>query len=119
MAAQRVVLCLALAVGSAAAMHGTALAQENRGTMEQQMACTPDVWRLCSDMIPDRDRIVGCLRQNTASLSEPCRAVFESKNASRQPTPRGRAAPQARPGGQRAMPQQPQSRPDNDDDDDY
>ncbi len=41
------------------------------------MACTPDVWRLCSDQIPDVDRIVSCLRQNTPQLSNGCRAVFE------------------------------------------
>ena len=54
-----------------------AVADETRGTMEQQMACTPDVMRLCSDLIPDADRIAGCLRQNTPQLSGACRAVFE------------------------------------------
>jgi hypothetical protein len=116
MAAQRVVLCLALAVGSTAAMQGTAFAQENRGSMEQQMACTPDVWRLCSDQIPDRDRIVGCLRQNTRLLSAPCRAVFES-NTAQQQSPRGRAAPSPRYADPRVMPPQ-QQRPDYYDDDD-
>ena len=57
--------------------------QEYRGTWEQQMACTPDVWRLCSDQIPDVSRIVTCLRQNTPQLSNNCRAVFES-NAEQQ-----------------------------------
>ncbi|MGJ4941659.1 hypothetical protein ACQR1W_13885 [Bradyrhizobium sp. HKCCYLS1011] len=56
---------------------GAALADDNRGTMDQQMACTPDVWRLCSAYIPDRDSIVACLKQNTPQLSGPCRAVFE------------------------------------------
>src|SRR5215470_5583399 len=70
-------------------------AQEYRGTMEQQMACTPDVWRLCSDQIPDTNRIVSCLQQNTPQLSSGCRAVFEARNQSQrqdQP-PRGRVAP--------------------------
>ena len=66
---------------------------EYRGTWEQQEACTPDVWRLCSDQIPDVDRIVACLRQNTPQLSRGCRAVFESKDQARQPDPRGRAVP--------------------------
>ena len=61
-----------------------ASADENRGTMEQQMACTPDVWRLCSEHIPDRDRIVACLRQNTPQLSGACRAVFEPGNTTPQ-----------------------------------
>ena len=55
-----------------------ARADDNRGTMEQQMACTPDVWRLCASQIPDVGRIVACLRANTPRLSEGCRAVFAS-----------------------------------------
>jgi hypothetical protein len=46
--------------------------------MEQQMACTPDVFRLCGAQIPDVNRIVACLQQNTPQLSGPCRAVFDS-----------------------------------------
>jgi hypothetical protein len=80
-----------------------ATSQEYRGTWEQQMACTPDVWRLCSSEVPDVGRIVGCLQQNTSQLSNRCRAVFESsaeqQQASRvvpqrgpqQMAPRGRA----------------------------
>jgi hypothetical protein len=56
-----------------------------QGTMEQQLACTPDVWRLCSEHIPDVNRIVMCLRQNTPQLNGPCRAVFESNNSSSNP----------------------------------
>ena len=65
-----------------------ASSQEYRGTWEQQMACTPDVWRLCSDQVPDVSRIVACLRQNTPQLSNNCRAVFET-NAEQQQANRG------------------------------
>ena len=103
-----VVFSLALAVGSVGALQSTAFAQEYRGTWEQQMACTPDVWRLCGDQVPDVSRIVACLRQNTPQLSNNCRAVFESQaNAQQQQpagrapqqqmAPRGRAAPQVQP----------------------
>ena len=92
MAAQRIVLSLALAIASVGALQNTALGQEYRGTWEQQMACTPDVWRLCGAQVPDVNRIVGCLRQNTELLSGPCRAVFESNNSAPTP-PRGRMAP--------------------------
>jgi hypothetical protein len=82
-----------LSVGSMQA----ALAEEYRGTMEQQMACTPDVWRLCGDQIPDVNRIVACLQRNTPKLSSGCRAVFESNNSAppsqAAPPPRGRVAP--------------------------
>jgi hypothetical protein len=92
MAAQRIVLSLALAIGSVGALQNIAFAEEYRGTLEQQMACTPDVWRLCGAQVPDVNRIVGCLRQNTELLSGPCRAVFDSNNNVPAP-PRGRIAP--------------------------
>jgi hypothetical protein len=76
-----------MAIGAVAAWPGTAHAQD-RGTMEEQMACTPDVWRLCGAQIPDVDRIVACLRANTAQLSAPCRAVFVEPSASPPPPQR-------------------------------
>jgi hypothetical protein len=90
MRAQPIILGLAISIGGIAS---PAFAQENRGTFEQQMACTPDVFRLCSELIPDAGRITMCLRQNTSQLSNPCRAVFESNaSAQVQPQPRGRVA---------------------------
>jgi hypothetical protein len=94
MQAHRMVLGLAVIVALAA----PAAAQEHRGTFEQQMACTPDVFRLCGDRIPDENRIVACLQQNTPLLSDACRAVFQSSNtAPQQPAPRGRMS-RPRPG---------------------
>src|SRR5215469_3853615 len=85
----RIALSAALSISAMAAQ-----AQEYRGTMEQQMACTPDVWRLCSDQIPDTNRIVACLQQNTPQLSSSCRAVFHSNNqAQQQQLPRARTQP--------------------------
>jgi hypothetical protein len=93
---QRIAFACVLSVAAS----GAAWSQEYRGTWEQQMACTPDVWRLCSDQVPDVDAIVACLRQNTPQLSSGCRAVFESNasaqppaGAQPQPAPRSRAAP--------------------------
>jgi hypothetical protein len=90
----RIALGMALAIGGMVTSHA-AFTEEYRGTMEQQMACTPDVWRLCRDQIPDVNRIVACLRQNTPVLSSGCRAVFETSNQAQppQPVPRGRSAP--------------------------
>jgi len=112
MRTERIALSVALAVGGMVAQ-GAAFAQEYRGTMEQQMACTPDVWRLCSDQIPDVNRITACLQQNTPQLSTACRAVFQSNNQMQpqQPVPRGRAMPPPR---YNAAP--PPRRPDDDDD---
>jgi hypothetical protein len=49
-------------------------AKAQSGNAEQ--ACTPDVMRLCQDFVPDRDRIVGCLKAKRRQLSSECRAVF-------------------------------------------
>jgi hypothetical protein len=86
-----VVLSLAMSIACGIAIQNPAFSEEYRGTLEQQLACTPDVFRLCGEHIPDSNRIVACLRQNTPQLSGPCRSVFESKaTASQQPEPRGR-----------------------------
>jgi hypothetical protein len=86
---------LALSISCAFAASNAAFSEEYRGTLEQQLACTPDVFRLCGEQIPDTARIVTCLRQNTPQLSGACRAVFES-NASMPeaaPPPPRRSAP--------------------------
>ena len=112
MRARRIALGFVIATSAVAAIQSVASAEEYRGTWEQQMACTPDVWRFCASQIPSVDGIVACLRQNTPQLSSSCRAVFESNasaqapQAQPQPAPRGRVAP--------AQPQaapQPQSQP--------
>jgi|SRR5579864_3494979 len=65
------VLALVLSVGEAAAQ------QEYRGTEQQQLACTQDVFRLCWNEIPNVTQIVACLVREKPRLSEACRAVFE------------------------------------------
>jgi hypothetical protein len=84
-------------VGFATVIGGGTLAtaEENRGTIEQQMACTPDVFRLCGAAIPDQNRIVACLRSNTPVLSAPCRAVFESSDSTPAPPPQNPPQPPA------------------------
>jgi hypothetical protein len=47
------VLSLAMSTACSVAVLTPAFSEEYRGTAEQQMACTPDVWRLCFDQIPD------------------------------------------------------------------
>ena len=87
----KTVLSLAIATAGGIAVQNSAFSEEYRGTMEQQLACTPDVFRLCGEHIPDSNRIVACLRQNTPQLSEACRSVFESNaSAPQQPAPRRR-----------------------------
>jgi len=64
------VLVLVLAASASAG------AQEYRGTQDQQMACTGDVFKLCWSEIPNVSKIVGCLQREKQHLSAGCRAVF-------------------------------------------
>jgi hypothetical protein len=82
-----IALGLVIAAASGIAIQTPASSDEYRGTFEQQLACTPDVWRLCGSQIPDVNRIVACLRQNTPQLSDGCRAVFESNDSVPQQGP--------------------------------
>jgi hypothetical protein len=115
---QRIFLNLVIAIGGTLALQGAALAQHS-GTLEQQMACTPDVFRLCGAQIPDENRIVACLRQNTVSLSGPCRAVFESNDSVSAPPQANARVQRAQPAtpGRRAAPMQIAPPPSADDDD--
>lgn len=54
--------------------HGVARAEQ--GTEQQREACTPDVFRLCGQFIPDTQRITTCLRNAGPHLSPACYAVF-------------------------------------------
>ena len=46
---------------------------------DDETACKPDVFRLCSAAIPFRDRIVDCLAKNKRQLSPACHQVFNRK----------------------------------------
>jgi hypothetical protein len=82
--------CVSLALLSATALPTPSFSQ---GTVEQRLACTPDVLRLCSEFIPDADQITICLREKSAELSDACRTVFEA--AMNEP-PNARDGTQAR-----------------------
>ena len=67
----RSLLCAAaglLAVLVAAAGSRPATAQSS----DAANLCTGDVMRLCSEFIPDADRIVVCLKAKRRQLSSPC-----------------------------------------------
>jgi hypothetical protein len=83
MRANLVLLGYVIALSSGLIVQTPAVSQEYRGTQEQQMACTPDVWRLCGAQVPDVGRIVACLRRNASQLSAPCRAAVEQTDNAR------------------------------------
>ena len=68
-------LVTGLSVAFLISAQGAAFAQD-QGTPEQQEACKPDVFHLCSNFIPDADRITACLRGNEPQLSQSCHDVF-------------------------------------------
>src|SRR5258708_12700010 len=82
-----VFLSLAISTACGIAVQSPAFSEEYRGTLEQQLACTPDVFRFCGEQIPDANRIVACLRQNTPQPSGPCPPGFESNATPPPPTP--------------------------------
>lgn len=54
-----------------------------QGSVQQQNACEPDVFRLCGSYIPDVHAIVACLRGNQTGLSEACHEVMFPDDAGR------------------------------------
>jgi hypothetical protein len=43
--------------------------------------CTPDVMRLCSEFVPDADRIVVCLKAKRRQLSPTCLSALQPAGA--------------------------------------
>lgn len=56
-----------------------AFAQQQRGTIEEQKACTRDVQRHCRAVIDQGDfTILACLQQNRSKISSACDRVLKS-----------------------------------------
>jgi hypothetical protein len=45
----------------------------------EQQACGPDVVRLCSDMLPDVSRILGCMKSKRSQVSPACMKVARAR----------------------------------------
>ena len=77
----RLRLALLLATALAAVV---ASGESHAYTFEQQQACAPDAFRLCSSEIPDVERIKTCMIRNRSQLSPQCRAFFRAGPEPRQ-----------------------------------
>jgi hypothetical protein len=56
-----------------------ALAQDQRGTPEEQKACNRDVQHFCRAVIDQGDLVIlSCLQQNRAKISRACDAVLKN-----------------------------------------
>lgn len=63
-----------------------------QGTPEEQDACRPDVFRLCSSYIPNVDPIVACLKASEPQLSPACHQVmFPASAVTERPAPAKKA----------------------------
>lgn len=69
----------ALFLALAALASTPAMAQS--GTEAEQEACTPDVFRLCQDFIPNEGPILACLQAKHAQLSPACEPVIFPQGA--------------------------------------
>ena len=81
-------LLLALALASVSAP-----AWAERGTEAEQEACTPDVFRLCGDFIPNEAPILACLQAKHAQLSPACEPVIFPHTADAPAAPDAAAKP--------------------------
>lgn len=59
-------------------------------TQEQQQACQPDAFRLCSAEIPDVDRVTACMVARKSQLSPECRKFFRSEPDEARAAPAGK-----------------------------
>jgi len=69
----RGLVATALVLGALAAWPIGAARAESQADRD---ACTPDVWAHCGEFIPDRERIIACLKHKIRSLSPACRTVM-------------------------------------------
>ncbi|MDF3809922.1 MULTISPECIES: hypothetical protein [Rhodopseudomonas] len=44
---------------------------------EKEIACKDDAMRLCSEFVPDRDKITLCMQRRIPQLTPACRAIFD------------------------------------------
>lgn len=73
MRTMRVIFWLAVPVGALLCGLSAVAAQDSP---DARTACTPDAMRLCSDFIPDADRVKSCMMKKRAQLSDDCRTAM-------------------------------------------
>lgn len=74
MGTMRLALRLALPVG--ALLIGLHSASAQDAMAEARQACTPDAMRLCSEFVPDANRVKKCMMAKRSQLSQPCRVAM-------------------------------------------
>jgi hypothetical protein len=71
---------MAIMSGLFIAVSSAAIADDTRGSREEQAACRSDTRRFCRTVDPDSGThgILTCLKQNRSKLSRACRGLLES-----------------------------------------
>ena len=70
---------LTIVFGLAAVLGANGIAQaQHMGTKQEQAACSRDAQRFCRKDLGDDNAVQQCLQIKRASLSSPCKRVFES-----------------------------------------
>jgi hypothetical protein len=70
-----------LALPAAALLYGLHQAgAQGMGTPEAREACTPDAMRLCSEYVPDANRVRSCMMSKRSQLSHACRAAMAASH---------------------------------------
>lgn len=72
-----------VSVAAASLCPELAAAGDQPPTDAEKDACINDVFRLCSNHIPDPAAITACLRARQASLSHQCRYVISARDGAR------------------------------------
>ena len=73
----RFVLCAAAFAVMPASVMAKPMTDKARLRAEAEHACYADVQALCSDAIPDEDKITNCMKGKRAQLSPACGKVFD------------------------------------------
>jgi hypothetical protein len=76
-----------LALPAALLLGGLSAATAQRmgeGTAEARQACTPDAMRLCSEFIPNVEKVKACMLRKRGQLSEACRVAMRGGPAPRR-----------------------------------
>jgi hypothetical protein len=62
-----------------ASLSTASFAQQGRGTVEEQKACTRDVQKFCRPVIDQGDfTVLACLKENRAKISSACDQVLKT-----------------------------------------
>jgi hypothetical protein len=75
--AKRLITIISTALALAAAAASVAPAAARAEPLDGQQACIQDALALCSQFIPDRERVGACLVANRSRISPACRAAVK------------------------------------------